>query len=91
MNTNTPGMDPLVRFCLPIQLQQWIQQYRAPHPESSHSETGAHHRAQPTVDPGVERDHTHQTQISWTQKQGVLQGVSQGQCREGECVLQISY
>lgn len=35
MNTNTPGMDPVVRFCLPIQLQQWIQQYRAPHPEAA--------------------------------------------------------
>jgi hypothetical protein len=35
MNTKTPGMDPLVRFCLPIQLQQWIQQYRAPHPEAA--------------------------------------------------------
>jgi len=35
MNTQNPGMDPLVRFCLPIQLQQWIQQYRAPHPEAA--------------------------------------------------------
>ena len=35
MNTNTPGMDPVVRFCLPIQLQKWIQQYRAPHPEAA--------------------------------------------------------
>ena len=35
MNTNTPGMDPVVRFCLPIQLQQWIQLYRAPHPEAA--------------------------------------------------------
>jgi hypothetical protein len=33
MNTQNPGMDPLVRFCLPIQLQKWIQQYRAPLPE----------------------------------------------------------
>ena len=28
-------MDPLVRFCLPIQLQKWIQLYRAPHPEAA--------------------------------------------------------
>ena len=35
MNTQNPGMDPLVRFCLPIQLQQWIQLYRAPHPEAA--------------------------------------------------------
>ena len=47
---------------------------------SGHSETGAHHRGEPPVDPGVERDHTHQAQISWTQKQGVLQGVPQGEC-----------
>jgi hypothetical protein len=31
MNTIQTGWDPLVRFCLPTQLQQWIQQYRA-HP-----------------------------------------------------------
>ena len=35
MNTQNPGMDPLVRFCLPIPLQQWIQLYRAPHPEAA--------------------------------------------------------
>ena len=35
MNTPNPGMDPLVRFCLPIQLQKWIQLYRAPHPEAA--------------------------------------------------------
>ena len=35
MNTQNPGMDPLVRFCLPPQLQKWIQQYRAPHPEAA--------------------------------------------------------
>ncbi len=35
MNTQNPGMDPLVRFCLPTQLQQWIQLYRAPHPEAA--------------------------------------------------------
>ena len=31
MNTIQTGWDPLVRFCLPTQLQQWIQQYKA-HP-----------------------------------------------------------
>jgi len=35
MNTQNPGMDPVVRFCLPSQLQQWIQLYRAPHPEAA--------------------------------------------------------
>ena len=35
MNTKNLGMDPLVRFFLPIQLQKWIQQYRAPHPEAA--------------------------------------------------------
>jgi hypothetical protein len=35
MNTQNPGMDPLVRFCLPPQLQKWILQYRAPHPEAA--------------------------------------------------------
>jgi hypothetical protein len=33
MNTIQTGWDPLVKFCLPTQLQQWIQQYRAPLPE----------------------------------------------------------
>lgn len=35
MNTQNPGMDPLVRFCLPPELQKWILQYRAPHPEAA--------------------------------------------------------
>ena len=31
MNTIQTGWDPLVKFCLPTQLQQWIQLYKA-HP-----------------------------------------------------------
>jgi hypothetical protein len=26
-------IDPLVKFCLPKELQEWIAQYRAPQPE----------------------------------------------------------
>jgi hypothetical protein len=29
MNTIQTGWDPLVKFCLPTQLQQWIQLYKA--------------------------------------------------------------
>jgi hypothetical protein len=31
MNTIQTGWDPLVKFCLPTQLHQWILQYKA-HP-----------------------------------------------------------